>query len=91
MRLRLSTLLGKEVITETGWPLGRTIDVRVRRGSALPAIVGLVVASEGSRASLLGGKRRQTIQTHAHTLVPWDAVIDIESTPILVREISLEG
>ena len=87
--MKLSNLLGNQVITESGWFLGRILDVRVERGPAAPTLLGFVVGIEGLRQRLLGEHERDDANTLSQTLVPWDAVLEIQQDRITVREIAL--
>jgi sporulation protein YlmC with PRC-barrel domain len=87
--MRLSSLLGKDVVTETGWPLGRILDVRVELNRGAPTVQGFLVGSEGLRERLLGESKRQDVHTLDRTLVPWDAVLEITAARVKVKEIPL--
>jgi sporulation protein YlmC with PRC-barrel domain len=85
--IRLSELLGKEVLTESGWVLGHVFDVRVELGRGAPKVVGLVVGAPGVRRRLYGEARRRDVRTLAEGAVPWEAVQAIEEKRIRVREV----
>jgi sporulation protein YlmC with PRC-barrel domain len=86
--MRLSELLGKEVVTESGWSLGHVFDVRVELGAARPKVVGLVVGAPGLRRRLYGEARRSSVDTLTAGVVPWDAVQSVEDGQIRVREVA---
>jgi sporulation protein YlmC with PRC-barrel domain len=86
--IRLSELLGKEVITESGWVLGHVFDVRVELGRGAAKVVGLVVGAPGVRRRLYGEARRRDVNTLTEGLVAWEAVQAIEEKRIRVREVA---
>jgi sporulation protein YlmC with PRC-barrel domain len=86
--IRLSELLGKEVVTESGWVLGHVFDVRVELGPGNPKVAGLVVGKPGVRTRLYGEARRTDMNTLTEGAIPWDAVQGIEEKRIRVREVA---
>jgi len=86
--IRLSELLGKEVVTESGWVLGHVFDVRVELGGGAPKVVGLVVGAPGVVRRLYGEARRRDVSTLPQGTVPWDAVQTIEAKRIRVSEVA---
>jgi sporulation protein YlmC with PRC-barrel domain len=86
--IRLSELLGKEVVTESGWSLGHVFDVRVALGSEPPRVMGLVVGAPGVVRRLYGEARRRDVRTLAEGAIPWEAVEAIEDKRIRVREVA---
>jgi sporulation protein YlmC with PRC-barrel domain len=86
--IRLSELLAKEVVTESGWSLGHVFDVRVELGRGAPKVVGLVVGAPGLRRRLYGEARRRNVNTLSEGAVPWEAIQAIESKRIRVREVA---
>jgi sporulation protein YlmC with PRC-barrel domain len=85
--IRLSELLGKEVVTESGWVLGHVFDIRVELGRGAPKVVGVVVGAPGVRRRLYGEARRQNVNTLNEGAIPWEAVQAIEEKRIRVREV----
>lgn len=85
--MRLSELLGMEVVTESGWSLGHVFDVRVELGHGSPKVVGLVVGKPGVRRRLYGEARRGDVSRLPEGAMPWDAVLAIEDKTIRVREV----
>jgi sporulation protein YlmC with PRC-barrel domain len=85
--IRLSELVGKEVVTESGWSLGYVFDLRVEVGRGEPKVVGLVVGKSGLKQHLLYESRRQSPTTRKQGTVPWEAVLAIEKK-IRVREVA---
>jgi sporulation protein YlmC with PRC-barrel domain len=87
---RLSELLDREVVTESGRSLGRAFDVRGRwRGNDLEA-TALVVGRRGFLERLgIGssqGERKRHHKTWKHNTVPWDAVLRLQDGRIVVRD-----
>ena len=76
----LSSLLRREVVTESGHSLGRCHDLRGELTASKLRITGLCV---GQRAWLehLGIKGHD-----AHQTIPWSAVIRIDGKQIVVRD-----
>jgi sporulation protein YlmC with PRC-barrel domain len=76
----LSSLLRRQVITESGHSLGRCYDLRGELTTTSLRITGLCI---GRRAWLehLGIRAQKP-----HTIVPWDAVVRIEGRRIIVRD-----
>ena len=85
--IRLSELVGKEVVTESGWSLGYVFDLRVEVGRGEPKVVGLVVGKPGLKQHLLYESRRDSPTTRMQGTVPWEAVLAIEGKVIRVREV----
>src|SRR5207237_879536 len=83
--MRLSDVLGRIVVTETGWPLGKARDLRVETTDRTAKVTALVVGPLGFRGSLL---RWRTTRGHTsgHGLVPWEAVKSIEENRVVVEE-----
>lgn len=76
----LSSLLRREVVTESGRALGRCYDLRGELTPTRLRVTGLCV---GRRAWLqhLGIRRHES-----HTTIPWDDVVRIEGKRIIVRD-----
>jgi sporulation protein YlmC with PRC-barrel domain len=77
-----SSFLGRDVVTESGRDFGKCRDLRATLGRSRPKVDALVVGGRG-RLEHLGikpgsGRRRDA--------VPWDAVVRIEGTRIVVRD-----
>ena len=85
--IRLSELLGKEVVTESGWSLGHVFDVRVDVGGREPKVVGLVVGKPSVRQRLYREARRSDVNTLPQGAVPWEAVLTIDEKRVRVREV----
>lgn len=76
----LTSLLRREVVTESGRSLGRCRDIRGELTGTSLRITGLCVGEGGLLDRLgMGGHDR-------HDTVPWDAVVRIEGMRIVVRD-----
>jgi sporulation protein YlmC with PRC-barrel domain len=76
----LTSLLAREVVTESGRSLGRCHDVRGELTGTTLRLTGLCVGRGGWLDRLgIGGHDR-------HDTVPWDAVVRIEGKRIVVRD-----
>jgi sporulation protein YlmC with PRC-barrel domain len=76
----LSSLLRREVVTESGRSLGRCHDLRGELTATRLRVTGLCVG-RGGWLEHLG------IRGHdAHQTIPWSAVMRIESTRIIIRD-----
>lgn len=76
-----SSFLGLVVETESGQGLGKCRDLRATLGRGKPSVQALVVGRRG-RLEHLGIKRPRPRKN----AVPWDAVLRIEGTRIVVRD-----
>jgi sporulation protein YlmC with PRC-barrel domain len=85
--IRLSELIGKEVVTESGWSLGYVFDLRVEVGKGDPKVIGVVVGKPGLRQHLVSEAHRRSPTTRMQGTVPWEAVLAIEKKMIRVREV----
>lgn len=84
----LSSLIGREIVTDEGRRLGDCHDVRAELSSSSLRVTGLVVGTRGwlehygigaqASASPERVKDRDT--------VPWNAIVRIESDRIVVRD-----
>ncbi len=87
--MRLSELLRRHVVTESGRTLGHVHDVRaVQRGERL-VVIGLVVGRPGLLEPFalgVGAGRRGTKVRHTENVVPWDAVVRVASGKVVVRD-----
>jgi sporulation protein YlmC with PRC-barrel domain len=76
----LSSLLRREVVTESGRSLGRCHDLRGELTATRLRVTGLCVG-RGGWLEHLG------IRGHdAHQTIPWSAVMRIETTRIIIRD-----
>jgi sporulation protein YlmC with PRC-barrel domain len=85
--IRVSELLGKEIVTEIGWSLGHVFDVRVELGRGAPRVLGLVAGAPGLRRRLVGEAGRQHAGILSEGIVPWEAVVAIEDDRVRVKEV----
>lgn len=87
---RVSELVNRVVVTESGERLGRAYDVRAERRGSDVRVVGLVVGRHGLFERLgIGGSSGETKRGHKvwkGDLVPWDAVTRVERKRIVVRD-----
>ena len=76
----LSSLLGRDVVTESGRSLGRCHDLRGELAESKLRVTGLCIGGSGLRDRFgIGGHDR-------HQTVPWSAVVRIEGRRIVVRD-----
>jgi sporulation protein YlmC with PRC-barrel domain len=76
-----SSLQKRKVVTTSGRSLGRCHDLRGERTSTSLRITGLCVGRGGWLAHL-GVARHDR-----HSVIPWEAVVRIEGTRIVVRDL----
>lgn len=76
----LSSLLRREVVTESGHTLGRCYDLRGELTPKTLRITGLCVG-HSAWFEHLGARGHDS-----HTTVPWDHVVRIEGKRIVVRD-----
>jgi sporulation protein YlmC with PRC-barrel domain len=86
--IRVSELLGKEIVTEIGWSLGHVFDVRVELGRGAPKVIGLVAGAPGLRRRFVGEAERRDAGILSEGIVPWDAVLAIEGDRVRVKEVA---
>jgi sporulation protein YlmC with PRC-barrel domain len=81
----LSSLMRRNVVTESGQELGRCRDLRGELTASRLRVTGLCVG-HGAWLEHLG------IRGHdAHRTVPWSAVVSIEGKRIVVRDDALSA
>jgi sporulation protein YlmC with PRC-barrel domain len=83
--MRLSDVIGRAVVTETGWPLGKARDIRVETTERTAKATALVITPPGPRGSFLRWRRTRG-HTSSHQIIPWDAVKSIEPNRVVVEE-----
>ena len=76
----LSSLLRRQVVTESGRPLGRCYDLRGELTATKLRVTGLSVGRRAWLAHLGIGSAGE------RSVVPWEAVVRIEGKRIVVRE-----
>jgi sporulation protein YlmC with PRC-barrel domain len=77
-----SSFVGRKVETESGRKLGECRDLRATIGRGNPSVQAIVVGRRG-RLEHLGVVRPRARRPDA---VPWEAVLRIEGTRIVVRD-----
>jgi sporulation protein YlmC with PRC-barrel domain len=87
---RLSDLLDRVVVTESGEKLGRCFDVRGERKGTKLEVTGLVIGPRGLLERLGIGPSRGEAKRHhkvwAHDAVPWKAVVRLAGGRIVVKD-----
>jgi sporulation protein YlmC with PRC-barrel domain len=81
--IRASDLLGCEVLTESGEPLGHVRDLRAERADDHWRLSGLVLGRRGISARLLGAGPDAIITGE---VIGWEAVSRLEVGSIIVRD-----
>jgi sporulation protein YlmC with PRC-barrel domain len=84
--VRVSSLLGAEVRTESGERLGHVHDVRAKLTASSLRVMGLVVGRYGVLERLGIGAPRSAARIRAHDVVPWSAVIRADRRGVVVRD-----
>jgi len=82
--MRLTDLLGAEIVTTSGAKLGRVLDVRVERHGDRYRVEGLVIRGSGIRARLGLSRSRGPQRLRARDVIPWTAVKNCEGGHVLV-------
>jgi sporulation protein YlmC with PRC-barrel domain len=80
----LSSLLRREVVTESGRTLGRCYDLRGELTATTLRVTGLCVGHSAWLAHL--GVRGHD----SHTQIPWDDIVRIEGKRIVVRDTDIQ-
>jgi sporulation protein YlmC with PRC-barrel domain len=87
--MRLSELLHREVVTESGQKLGHVHDVRAeRKGDRLlitAVLVGPRALLERFGLGIADGKQGSKLRTAAKS-IPWEAVVRLASGKVIVRD-----
>ena len=81
--IRASDLLGCELRTESGEPLGHVHDLRAERADDDWRLSGLVLGRRGISARLVGTEPDTII---AGEVIGWEAVSRLEGGSIIVRD-----
>jgi sporulation protein YlmC with PRC-barrel domain len=92
--MRLSVLLNRKVVSESGQQLGRVHDLRGELVGGRLMVTGLIagklgilerygIATHGS-----GGPRQPKV--HGHPVIPWECVVSV-GTEIVIRDPADEG
>jgi sporulation protein YlmC with PRC-barrel domain len=74
-----SSLVGRQVVTESGLPLGRLHDLRAELGGSRLSVTALCIGRGGWLARL-------GIRSGLHAEVDWAAIVRIEGDRIVVRD-----
>ena len=84
----LSSLIGREIVTDTGRRLGECHDIRGELTSSSLRVTGLVVGTRGWLEHYGIGAQASASQVRLKEkdTVPWDAILKIEATQIVVRD-----
>jgi sporulation protein YlmC with PRC-barrel domain len=93
--MRLSDLLDRRVVSESGLRLGRVHDVRGELVDGRLRITGLCAGNlgilerygVGTRGS--GGPGRAKV--HGHTMIPWERVVHVGATVVVRDEAAVDG
>ena len=84
----LSSLLGREIVTESGRTLGRCHDVRGQLGASKLSVTGLVIGEKGFLERLGIGVQASASHKRVHdrNVVSWKDVVRFEGKVIVVRD-----
>ena len=87
--MRLSELLSREVVSESGQRLGRVRDVRGELVGGRLRVIGLVAGSLGILERYGVGTRGSggpgQAKVHGHPIIPWERVVRVGSV-VVVRD-----
>lgn len=84
--MRLSELIGREVVDETGRRFGKVFDVRASAtGDEPPVLVGLVVGRGGLVERVFGSRMAGERLLSPLPIVPWAHVVRVERETVVVR------
>jgi sporulation protein YlmC with PRC-barrel domain len=88
--MRLSELLNRKVVTESGQPLGRVHDVRGELTAGRLRLTGLVAGRLGlleryGIGTTGGSAGPGSPQAHGHPVIPWARVVRV-GAEIVVRD-----
>ena len=87
--MRLSELLNREVVTESGLRLGRVHDIRAELAGGRLRITGLcagrlgVLERYGVGTHGSGGPSQPKV--HGHPVIPWERVVRV-GTQVVIRD-----
>lgn len=82
----LTSLMGREVVTQSGRDLGSCHDVRVEPVSSSLRVAALVVGSRGWLEHLGISRPHSSPRVKEKHTIPWSAVVRIEGRRIVVRD-----
>jgi sporulation protein YlmC with PRC-barrel domain len=87
--MRLSELLNRKVVTESGEPLGRIHDVRGELADGHLRVTGLITGQMGwlERFGIgtQGSGGPSTAKVHGHAVIPWSRVVRV-GAEVVVRD-----
>jgi sporulation protein YlmC with PRC-barrel domain len=87
--MRLSVLLNREVVTESGHRLGRVHDVRGEIAGGRLQVTGLIAGKLGILERYGVGTRGSggpgQAKVHGHPVIPWERVVHVGSQ-IIIRD-----
>ena len=87
--MRLSVLLNREVVSESGQQLGHVHDIRGERVGGRLQVTGLIAGKLGILERYGVGTRGsggpEQARVHGHPLIPWERVVHIGSQ-IVIRD-----
>ena len=85
---RLSSLIGREIVTDAGRRLGDCHDIRAEFGSSSLRVTGLVVGTRGWLEHFGIGAQASASPERVkdRDTVPWDAIVRIDGRRIVVRD-----
>jgi sporulation protein YlmC with PRC-barrel domain len=84
----LTSLIGREIVTDTGRRLGKCHDLRAELTSSSLRVTGLVIGARGWLEHLGIGAQASASpdRVKKKDTVPWEAILRIEGKRIVVRE-----
>jgi sporulation protein YlmC with PRC-barrel domain len=84
----LSSLIGHDIVTESGRPLGHCHDLRAELTSSSLRVTALVVGTRGWLEHYgIGAQASASPQrVKDRDTVPWEAIVRIEGNRIIVRD-----
>jgi sporulation protein YlmC with PRC-barrel domain len=84
----LSSLIGREIVTEEGRQLGKCHDLRAELTSSTLRVTGLVLGTRGWLEHFgIGAQASASPQrVKDNDTVPWEAIVRIEGDRIVVRD-----
>ena len=87
--MRLSELLNRKVVTESGQSLGRIHDVRGELADGRLRVIGLAAGRMGHLERFGIGTKGSggpgTAQVHGHAIIPWSRVVHV-GAEVVVRD-----
>jgi sporulation protein YlmC with PRC-barrel domain len=84
--MRLSTILGLEVESESGETLGRVHDVRAELGQSSLVVTGLVVGRAGVAERLGIGAPGTHTRVGTGKVIPWKQVVRVDRRGVVVKD-----